>query len=617
MTAEPVAPIRAQTAAPQSITLTGPETPELARFPLSPPGYELVRRLGGGGMGDVFLAREYASARDVAMKFLRSPSSSTGVERFLAEVRALARIDHPNIVKFLATDFYRDQPFFTMEYVSGGNLAERVSAGKPLPPLEAARLIACAARAVQAAHMVQVLHRDLKPSNILLSADGTVKVSDFGLAKLTDVDDSVTGDEPLGTPGYMPPEQIARDRGPVGPASDVYGLGATLYYLVTGRAPFVGENKLEIVARVERDLPDRLRALRPEVPAVLEAVALKCLEKDPSARYASAAELADELDKYRAGLGTRALPLTRIRRARRWVGRNRAGIGLAAAGLLLGIALVVIGRQFGKDRTPPPDPEQLIREEIASGKEARLLDVQGRPRVKTWPLSPAELTSSPDGGGTCTFESEDTNVLLLLRDPAVDSYRLRAKVEQTTKAGYTNPLINPGDNEVGLVAGYAGQLGPNGRTGYTLMALTFRDYDPVGPHKPRKFTLTAVSGTTSAGFRLAKFWKERLINTGKKLDLPGKDVPSFRDLEILVSPKGIRITGDDGNPILASAAEIQKSWKEKESQLATELGGLPGSPTEWSPRMPIGIWAAGSKVSVRDVTMKSLPYSQPFSGEQP
>jgi hypothetical protein len=601
LTAAPVVPVRSHTAAPHSITLTGPEAPEVARLPLAPPGYELVRRLGGGGMGDVFLAREFASARDVAMKFLRSPGSATGVERFLAEVRALARIDHPNIVKFLATDFYREQPFFTMEFVSGGNLAERVSTAGPPPPLEAARLIASAARAVHAAHLDQVLHRDLKPSNVLLTADGNVKVSDFGLAKLTDLDESITGDEPLGTPGFMPPEQIARNRGPVGAGSDVYGLGATLYYLLTGRAPFVGENKLEIVAQVERDQPDRPRALRPEVPAALEAIALKCLEKDPAARYSSAAELADDLDRFLAGMSTRALPLTRMRRARRWLSRNRVAIGLAGAGVLLAVALVAAGRQL----QPPLDAEQRIRDEIAAGKVVRLLQPDGQPRSPSWPLGSIEVRSSEEDGGTCHFESPDIAVLLLLQDPGVDSYRVRAELRQSKKAGHVVPDVNPDTSQVGLILGYAGQNGPNGTRAHTMTALAFREFD-----HPAKLSDVRMLEVVEAGYWSGVgFVPPELRTVRKSMSVPlrpadGPD-PPWRELDVRVTQDGIWVPDAKGNPQLVSSQGIVERWNYLEDLLGARLGGLNGPIADWSPRKPIGIWVRGSTVSVRNVIIES------------
>ena len=173
------------TAVPLPGTASEPGPDFLLGQPLPPPGYDLVRRLGGGGMGDVFLAREHTSERSVAIKFLRSPGNPTAVERFLAEVRALARLDNPHIVKVFATDFYRHQPFFTMEYAAGGTLAERVTVEGPFDPVRAARLIATVARAFQVAHSNPILHRDLNPNNILPGENGAPRVSHFGLATLT------------------------------------------------------------------------------------------------------------------------------------------------------------------------------------------------------------------------------------------------------------------------------------------------------------------------------------------------------------------------------------------------------------------------------------------------
>ncbi|MDW8244531.1 MAG: serine/threonine-protein kinase [Thermogemmata sp.] len=274
--------------------------PDLLRqLPPSPPGYQLLKRLGCGGMGDVFLAREYPTERLVALKMLRSFGNPNVAERFVAEVRALARLNHPNIVRVLATDFLRQQPFFTMEYIEGGTLADRLRQQGPIDPHEAARLIRTAAQAVHAAHCAQVLHRDLKPSNILLDAHGQPHISDFGLAKLLDRDDGlVTATGPLGTPSYMPPEQCSKRFGPVGPAADVYGLGATLYHMVVGRPPFSGSSTPEIIRHIEQTPPIRPRVIRPEIPLELEAIILKCLQKRPHDRYPTAAALAEDLERF-------------------------------------------------------------------------------------------------------------------------------------------------------------------------------------------------------------------------------------------------------------------------------------------------------------------------------
>src|SRR5262249_8006869 len=271
--------------------------------PVAPPGYNIIERVGGGGMGDVCLARELAADRLVAMKFLRAGSGSAATARFLVEVRALAGLDHPHIVRVLATDFTRPDPFFTMEYVPGGTLRDRIDRTGSADPAARAGLVEIVARAVQAAHTAEVLHRDLKPSNILLSVGDTPKVSDFGLAKRLDRDDGLTvGPGEMGTPAYMPPEQVSRRNGSVGPPSDVYGLGATLYHLLAGRAPFEGESRDEILARVLADPPPRLRAIRPDVPAGLEGIVVKALEKDPQDRYPTAAALADDLDRFLSGI---------------------------------------------------------------------------------------------------------------------------------------------------------------------------------------------------------------------------------------------------------------------------------------------------------------------------
>jgi hypothetical protein len=607
-TAGPEALPRPLTAAPRSLTATGPETTGVERLPFSPAGYELLRRLGGGGMGDVYLAREVVPQREVAMKFLRSPASSVAFERFLAEVRALARIEHPNIIKFVSTDFYREQPFFTMEYAAGGNLADLVSTAGPLVPLEAARLIACAARAVHAAHSVQVLHRDVKPSNILLSADGTVKVSDFGLAKLVDQDGSITDDRPLGTPGFMPPEQIARDRSPVGPPSDVYGLGATLYYLLTGRAPFVGEHRTEIMARVERELPDRPRTLRADVPASLEAVAFKCLEKDPARRYQTADELANELDDYRAGRGTRAFPLTRLRRARRWVERNRRTIGLVFLAVVVAAALVAGGRQLRKDRPPvsllAPDPEQLIRGEIVAGG-ARLLQPDGRPRAATWPLGPEELTTSSAGGGTCGFECLDSRVLILLNDPGVDSYRVRAEIRQAKKLGDAVRGIDPAYSEVGLVLDHASQDMATGARAHILMALRFKEYDPGdGPEVVQRLELVDLGGTTSPGFATSLFSTAKREVPYVSLK-PVKTGEVWRTIEARVTRAGVWVPGPKG-PQFAAREGIVARRLALERKLSEGLYGAVGAFPDWKSPAKVGIWARASWVQVRNVTIEAL-----------
>jgi eukaryotic-like serine/threonine-protein kinase len=269
--------------------------------------FELIRELGRGGMGVVFEARQRSLNRTVALKMvLRGElASESDRTRFRAEAEAAARLVHPNIVQVYEFGAVAGQPYFAMQYVAGPTLARRLAEG-PLPPREAASLVASIARAVDHAHKNGVLHRDLKPANVLLSTEP--KITDFGLAKIVDAASSLTQTGAIiGTPSYMAPEQ-ARAEKQLTPAADVYALGAILYECLTGRPPFQAASALDTLMLVlEQDVvPPRL--LNPGVPRDLETVCLKCLEKTPSRRYPSAADLATDLESFANGERVAARP---------------------------------------------------------------------------------------------------------------------------------------------------------------------------------------------------------------------------------------------------------------------------------------------------------------------
>ena len=269
-----------------------------------PDGCELLEELGRGGMGVVYRARQPGLDRVVALKrLLREGATPAEVARFRAEAEAAARLDHPNIVPVYAVDEHEGRPYFVMKLIEGTTLARRLADG-PMPPREAAALLAPVCRAVDYAHGRGVLHRDLKPSNILIDRDGRPYVGDFGLAKRIDVEAEAgltLSGAVLGTPGYMAPEQAAAGRGPLGPAADVYGLGAILYQMLTGRPPFQAASPLDTLLMVLEQDPLPPRVLNPTVDPDLEMVALKCLQRPIALRYPSAAALADDLDAYLAG----------------------------------------------------------------------------------------------------------------------------------------------------------------------------------------------------------------------------------------------------------------------------------------------------------------------------
>jgi WD40 repeat protein len=304
------------------------------KFP-NVPGYEILSELGRGGMGVVYRARQTALGRLVALKVILAAdcASADTVTRFRREAEAIARLCHPHIVQIYEVGEHDGRPFFSLEYVEGGTLATRLQGSLP-EPRAAAGLVEKLARAVHAVHQCQVVHRDLKPANVLLTPDGTPKLSDFGLAKQLDEDAGVTwSGGVVGTPAYMAPEQASGDSRAVTPRADVYALGAILYECLTGRPPFRAATVAQTLRQVIEDEAVGPRRLNASVPRDVETVCLKCLRKKPGQRYASAAELADDLRRFQAGEPVRARPLGPAERAVKWARRRPA---LAAAyGLLL------------------------------------------------------------------------------------------------------------------------------------------------------------------------------------------------------------------------------------------------------------------------------------------
>jgi WD40 repeat protein len=297
------------------------------------PGYEIVRVLGRGGMGVVFEAVQVGLKRRVALKMILAGPHADPAElaRFQAEAEAVARLAHPNIVQVYEVGVHRQEPYIALELVSGGSLADRLR-GAPQSPPSAAELVETLARAMHAAHQKGVVHRDLKPANVLLTADGTPKITDFGLAKkLDDVAGPTRTGVVLGTPSYMAPEQAEGTKA-IGPAADVYALGAILYEMLTGRPPFKGPTPLETVLQVISDEPVSPTRLQPKVPRDLELITLKCLHKESHRRYASAGQLADELHRHMAGEPLRHTRLVgRAERVVRWCRRYPWFAGLWAA----------------------------------------------------------------------------------------------------------------------------------------------------------------------------------------------------------------------------------------------------------------------------------------------
>lgn len=302
--------------------------------------YEIIGELGRGGMGVVFKARHKQLRREVALKMVLGTVMTEKVKsRFHLEAQSVAALKHPGIVQIYEFGEHGGDPWFALELVDGKNLAE-LSGKQPMEPERAARLVADLAAAVAFAHDRGVLHRDIKPANVLVTTSDVPKLSDFGLAKRVATDDltmesfehkTIDG-QIIGTPSYMPPEQARADSSLIGPAADQYSLGATLYHLLTGRAPFVGSKGLEVVMQVIQNDPLSVRQLRPAVPLDLETICSKSMSKDPSRRYPNCAELEADLRRYLRHEPIVARPIGNVERFIRWCRRNpRIALPSAAA----------------------------------------------------------------------------------------------------------------------------------------------------------------------------------------------------------------------------------------------------------------------------------------------
>jgi WD40 repeat protein/predicted Ser/Thr protein kinase len=322
------------------------------------PGYEIVRELGKGGMGVVYLARQLQADRLVALKMIRD-SAFAGPDdraRFRIEIQAAAGLSHPNIVRVYEVGETEGRPYFAQEYLEGDSLDRRLAA-TPQAPRASAQIVETLARAMQSAHEHHVIHRDLKPANVLFTADGAPKITDFGLAKRLDVPAALTPTAAvLGTPSYMAPEQARGHSRDVGPAADIYALGAVLYELLTGRPPFLAATLLDTLLLVIDAEPVPPGRLQPKVPRDLETICLKCLEKEPARRYGSAGALADDLNRFFRGEPVSVRPIGAVGRTVRWCRRKPVLAALWSAlflalfggvGGILWFALVAVeqGRQ--------------------------------------------------------------------------------------------------------------------------------------------------------------------------------------------------------------------------------------------------------------------------------
>jgi formylglycine-generating enzyme required for sulfatase activity/predicted Ser/Thr protein kinase len=501
--------------------------------------YELLEEIGRGGMGVVYQARQSSLNRSVALKMMIQGgfASPEFVRRFQNEAESAASLQHPNIVAIYEVGEIEGLHYFSMDYIDGPSLAEVVREG-PLPAERAARYVELVAEAIHHAHQRGILHRDLKPSNVLIDPFDQPRVTDFGLAKRLDHDlgPTFTG-QVLGSPGYMPPEQAAGRHSLIGVPSDVYALGAILYHLLTGQAPFAGENEAQVLVRVQKEDPTLPRTLNPGVPRDLETICLKCLCKQPADRYASAAELAADLRHWQKGEKIAARPQRVGGKLLSWCGEYPRAV-FSAGLVLLAIAALGFGSWWVISRaprsaagspaptppvvSPPPrlQPGQrwtnslgMIFVPVAGTAaqfsiwDTRVQDYQafvaatgrllGKPKFEQGPTHPAVMVSWDDAKAFCAWLTEEERRAGTLN--AAQEYRLPTDLEWSAAVGLENESgSTPQERNRKIVNVFPwGTQWPRPRDSgnYAGQGLdNFTNTSPVGSFAPNRFGLYDMGG---------------------------------------------------------------------------------------------------------------------------
>jgi len=557
------------------------------------PGYEVLGVLGRGGMGVVYRALQLKLKRPVALKMILAGAHAGPHEmaRFQREAEAVGHLQHSNIVQIFEVGEQEGQQYYSMELMEGGSLAKQL-AGKPLPNRQAAVLVETVARAMQAAHDRGIVHRDLKPSNVLLTADGTPKISDFGLAKRLDQDGDLTySGIPIGTPNYMAPEQAAGKAKEVGPAADIYALGAILYELLTGRPPFRMETAAKTLQELQIRDPVALRTLNPRVDAELEAVCLKCLEKNPQHRYPSAQALADDLERWLSRLPTKERPRGRLARVRKAVARHRR---LTAVTALVGFAALIAA--IVAYRISPDRELEKINRELVAGKPVVLIPDNGPPRWFQPRTRLDKMNILKEKYKEFSLESFSGPSLMALHPaPPIRSYRFSVLVRHDDWAGTEQGAT------VGIYFAYGSTDVSRGGTVHDFCTVEFSDLtdirarigDPKLEGNPVEFTIQRYVEPPEQD-RLRRARLSRPFN-------PSRD--AFRALAVEINPRTIRAFWERQ---LLGELTFEQIRRSAEMQLATDSGTVKPVLRDFSQTGGLGLFVYRGKATFRSAEITPI-----------
>ena len=468
--------------------------------------YEVLSVLGKGGMGIVYKARHRTLNRIVALKMILHGlhGGSTVIQRFLAEAQSVAALQHPGIVQIFEIAEHQGLPYFSLEYVEGEDLHSSLK-GQPWGAKPAAELVATLCDAMQYAHDHQILHRDIKPANILLDAEKRPKISDFGLAKKLDTGDQVTRDgSVMGTPSYMPPEQARGDTALISPRSDVYSLGAVLYQMLTGRAPFVSDSMMDTLVQVINRDPVQPRELQPGVPIDLETICVKALQKEPGNRYQSCKELAEDLRRYIRGEPILARPISHWERLTRWCRRNpRIAWPTAVAGFFViataGISLGAWRMSAAQATVIAQERDDANEQRAEADKQRDEADKQRNEADKQRLLANQQQALAEENAELATKQANLAlqNIQFVVTD--VDTKLMQQPGSSGTRIAIMEAVSKKWDElDIGMTGGVRGKAIPTLMAVRHKIAITFSQLDRI-KEADQEFT------------KLEKMGRERIV----------------------------------------------------------------------------------------------------------